>query len=188
MIYFGKYIIKDKRYEEKSYIRSKENLNTLEYFDATDKDENSKTVYINKIDKKYIIDGVGIYNTVAVRDMLSRVNEYAYTKYNDIEIFGHIFSFTRSYVLDKISDNEKIGYFGEVIRGKGMNETAKYEGIKYNNFYATYILGPFLLLNPVFTKYIFSKIGYNEKIYLEDKLMNAYEKRKEEYKDENKKI
>lgn len=53
------------------------------------------------------------------------------------------------------------------------------EGIKYNNFYATYILGPILVRNPDFLKYLLSKlVGKNLKydLKLEIKAYNEFVK------------
>lgn len=41
----------------------------------------------------------GVYETIAVTDMLGRLNTYAYTKFIDIELIGHIMTFTQSYPI-----------------------------------------------------------------------------------------
>ena len=46
----------------------------------------------------------------------------------------------------------------EVIRGIGNNEESKKEGIHYKNFYGTYLIGPLLVRNPEFLKYITKEI------------------------------
>lgn len=42
----------------------------------------------------------------------------------------------------------------EVIRGIGSSSNSTTEGIKYNNFYGTYLLGPILVRNPELLKHI----------------------------------
>ena len=56
--------------------------------------------------------------------------------------------------------------------------TYKTEGIKKNNLYGTYLLGPFLIQNPLFTKYLMSQLGIeNPKLAFEADIMKAYEVR-----------
>ena len=57
----------------------------------------------------------------------------------------------------------------------------KQEGVLKNNFFGTNLLGPILILNPYFTKYLFSLLGYKKKLYLEKELIEAYEERVKEY-------
>ena len=75
-----------------------------------------------------------------------------------------------------------------VVRGKGINTHSKVEGIRIMNMFATYILGPILVTNPLFTKYILNLIGYNKKLYLYDQMLDAYNLRLKDYMDTNKKI
>ena len=56
------------------------------------------------------------------------------------------------------------------------------EGIRKNNFMGTNLLGPILVLNPLFTKELFKELGYNDDILYYDELVKAYQKRVEEYK------
>ena len=59
----------------------------------------------------------------------------------------------------------------------GVNENSNIEGICYHHFFGTYLLGPFLILNPYFTKYVLGLIGYNGKLKYEDDVVKAYDKR-----------
>ena len=58
LTYFGRYIIKDRRYIEKEYRIS--DKNTVDYYNAWIKDNkgNIISVDIEKIPKEYIIDGL----------------------------------------------------------------------------------------------------------------------------------
>ena len=60
LTYFGRYIIKDRRYIEKEYRISKDNKNTVEYYDTWIKDDkgNKISIDIEKIPREYIIDGL----------------------------------------------------------------------------------------------------------------------------------
>lgn len=75
--------------------------------------------------------------------------------------------------------------FMKVIRGIGQNIEAKHEGICYKNFYATYVLGPLLILNPHFTKYLLNKLGVDIKLPFEEEMIAAYENRYHELMQDN---
>ncbi len=65
---------------------------------------------------------------------------------------------------------------------------ASCEGIHVNNFYGTNLLGPILVLNPFFTKQLFAKLGYDGKLFAEDEMIDAYNKRYNELSNENIKL
>lgn len=123
------------------------------------------------------IEGLDIFNIYAKRDMLKRHNSNFIGKYEDIELVGFKSQFTFSY-----GDNEN-SYFAKVEKGIGLNPESKLEGIQKNNFIATYVIGPILILNPKFTKKILEKIGIeNPSIAFEEDVQKAYEQRLKELK------
>ena len=122
------------------------------------------------------IEALGIFDVYSKRDMMHRHNSYLIGKYEDIELVGFKSQFTMMYG-DNTSD-----YFLEVEKGIGINKQSKLEGIKRNNFIGTYLLGPILILNPLFTKKLIQMMGQTPKIALEDDVMNAYEERLKELK------
>lgn len=123
------------------------------------------------------IEGLGIFDVYAKRDMMHRHNSLFTGKYEDIEIVGFKSQFTMMY------GNIENEYFMEVEKGVGINPKVKYEGIKKNNFFGTYVTGPILILNPLFTKKILQLLGIEEpSIELESDVMAAYEARLEEFK------
>lgn len=123
------------------------------------------------------IEGLGIFNINAKRDMMNRHNSIFVGKYEDIDIVGFKSQFTFAY-----GDNEE-KYFAKVEKGIGLNKDSKYEGICKNNFIATYLIGPILILNPLLTKKIIKKMGIEkEEIAFEKDIMAAYEQRLKELK------
>ena len=123
------------------------------------------------------IEGVGIFDVYSKRDMMHRHNSFLVGKYEDIEIIGFKSQFTMMY-----GDN-KNSYLKKKKKGIGINKESKLEGIKKNNFIGTYIIGPILIQNPLFTKKILKNIGANEeKLALENDVMSAYEVRLKELK------
>lgn len=50
----------------------------------------------------------------------------------------------------------------EVVKGIGANPTTKSEGLNYNNFYGTYLIGPILVRNPKILKELTKKLILNK--------------------------
>ena len=122
------------------------------------------------------IEGLGIFNVFAKRDMMHRHNSYMVGKFEDIEVIGFKSQFTMMY-----GDNSN-SYFLEVEKGIGINKESKLEGIKKNNFIGTYVIGPILILNPLFTKKLMKMMGEEKKVALEEDVMAAYEARLKEFR------
>ena len=122
------------------------------------------------------IEGLGIFDVYSKRDMMHRHNSFLVGKYEDIEIVGFKSQFTMMY-----GDNSD-SYFIQVEKGIGINKESKFEGIKKNNFIGTYVIGPILILNPLFTKKMLELMGAEPKIALESDTMAAYEARLKELK------
>ena len=117
------------------------------------------------------IDGLGIFDVYAKRDMFHRHNSYLIGKYEDIEVIGFKSQFTMM-----SGDNTKTPFI-EVEKGIGINKDSKIEGIKKNNFIGTYLIGPLLILNPLFTKKILEMLGVDNEVALKEDTMAAYEAR-----------
>ena len=123
------------------------------------------------------IDGLGIFDIYAKRDMLNRHNSLFIGIYEWIEIVGFKSSFTLAY------GNNEENYFASVEKGIGINRESKLEGVRKNNFIATYLIGPILILNPMFTKNLIEKMGIKDKkLAFEQDLINAYNQRISEFK------
>ena len=146
---------------------------------------------------------LGIFNTVAKRKMFNRFNSlylgefYAGSSDGNgrangdgdvdgcadddaeaIEIVGFKSQFTHSYGEETPLFNTK--------RGPGLNPDIKGEGLRRNNFMATYVLGPILILNPLFTKKLLEMLGISEpELAYGDAAMESYEIRLKEFSDPN---
>ena len=74
----------------------------------------------------------------------------------------------------------------ETLRGDGLNESVKGEGIRRNGFMATYLTGPLLVLNPPFTRELLRRMGVAEpRLAFEDAAMELYRQRVAQYSDPN---
>lgn len=122
------------------------------------------------------IEALGIFDIYAKRNMMLRHNSLFIGKYEDIEIVGFKSQFTFAY-----GDNSE-SYFSKVEKGVGLNPQSQLEGIQKNNFIGTYLIGPILILNPMFTKKILTKMGIEDsKLAFEKDVIAAYEQRLREF-------
>lgn len=131
--------------------------------------------YIENEDESKI-EGLGIFDVYAKRDMMHRHNSYLIGRYEDIEIIGFKSQFTMMY------GNNLETPFVEVEKGIGINKQSKIEGIKKNNFIGTYLIGPMLILNPLFTQKVLKMLGEETEIALKEDTMAAYNERIKELK------
>ena len=135
------------------------------------------------LDKNEKTQCLGLFDFHVIRKMLNRFNGMTLGKFNDIDIVGFKSLFGIAY---PDSCNEK---FFDVERGSGLNPECKWEGFKRNNLFATYLIGPFLILNPLFTKYLLSQIEKKDiTLPFEDTAMICYKNRLADFKDPDKKI
>lgn len=123
------------------------------------------------------IEALGIFDIYAKRDMLHRYNSIFIGKWENIDIVGFKSQFTFAY------GNNEENYFAKVEKGVGLNKKSKFEGIMKNNFIATYLIGPILILNPLFTEKLLKKMKLNNtKIAFEEDIKDAYNQRLQEFK------
>ena len=141
--------------------------NSLEIFGESITDEKGNQV-----------DMLGMFPIKSRRDMMHRYNALYLGKFEDMDIVGFKSQFGHAY-------GEPQGLF-ETVRGAGLNPESRWEGIRYGNFMATYLLGPIMVLNPPFAKYVLGLMGVEDaKLAFEDTAMDVYRTRVQEFKDPN---
>lgn len=132
-----------------------------------------------------VVDCLGLFDTTARRDMMNRFNslyigDFSSGDASEMKIVGFKSQFTHSYWNDG-ADVKPLFMTG---RGPGLNPDIKEEGIRVNNFMATYIIGPLLVLNPPFARYILELCGIEDPVMtFEEAAEDAYEARVAEYSD-----
>ena len=134
---------------------------------------NALNVFSNKIIDNEETKGLGILKIDVKRSMKKRINCHYAGKFKKLKILGFKSQFTLNYSNDKQFLNTTLGF--------GNNYEDKNEGVKINNLYATNLLGPILVINPYFTKYLFEEMGYKKQLPYEKELIKAYEVRLKEY-------
>ena len=123
------------------------------------------------------LDCLGLFPTEAKHRMMRRYNALYVGKFeNNMAIVGFKSQFGHSY-------GECESLFN-TFRGAGLNPKVAGEGIRRNNFMATYLTGPLLVLNPPFTKYLLQLMGEQEPVLaFEDAAMELYRDRVREFSD-----
>lgn len=131
-------------------------------------------------DKETIIPMLGLFPFYTDRIIQEiRHNSMFIGKFENMKIVGCKSQFSNC--IGEFKD-----YFLDVTGGYGNSNTTedKKEGIHYKNFFATYLLGPFLVLNPLFTKYLLRLMGHDDTLAFEEEAMDAYNERVECLEDE----
>lgn len=148
--------------------------NAMEVFGKTISEEGVK-----------VCDGLGILDIDSDRNRRVRYNSLYLGEFKDESLeepikiagFKSLFGFS-------IGNNSE-NFFLNTLRGDGLNLKVKEEGFRINNFFATHVTGPFLVLNPPFTKWLMRNImgAESAELAFEEAAMDAYNSRIKEYSD-----
>ncbi len=99
------------------------------------------------------VEALGLLPLHAKRDMMHRHNSTFLGKFQGKEVMGFKSQFTLAY-----PEGELEGLF-QVEKGVGLHKKCSFEGVRTHHFFGTYLLGPVLILNPEFTRYLLSCMG-----------------------------
>lgn len=120
------------------------------------------------------IQALGLYPFDTYCNQFDRINEIVTGYFRDFELMGYRSQFTTH-------KGDSSAYpFIEVENGSGMNASVRTEGIAEKNFFASSLTGPFLIMNPEFTKWLFSLFAYEGELPFEADLMAAAKLRRED--------
>lgn len=134
------------------------------------------TESIENLTAKDKYDGLGIFPLSTKIDLFKRYNGKIMGKINDLTVVGFKSQFSMVY------GNADDCCLFVSDRGTGLNKETMCEGVRRNNFMGTHILGPVLVLNPLFTEYIMGLLGVeNPRCAFREQTMAAYEKRLKEF-------
>lgn len=136
-----------------------------------------ETLYREIEDGPRKIQGLGLFDFTARRSYLHRHNSNFLGEFNGEPLLGCKSQFTMAY-----GDNSGM-YFSEAQRGIGINRETPLEGIRKNNFIGTYLLGPLLVMNPPFARYLLRSIGAPPTLAYEEAMEQAYAQRLKEFRD-----
>lgn len=122
------------------------------------------------------VKGLELLDFTAKQDIDHRYNSLFLGEADGVKLtaFNSRFSHT--------TPGEGITPFAQVKRGQGLNPDCTFEGYRYHNFIGTYLLGPLLVLNPLFTEKLLAAMGYpGRKPAFYDEAMEAYRIRVSEF-------
>lgn len=122
-------------------------------------------------------EGLGLLPMTAERKQYTRFNALFLGKKDALEIVGFQSTFDtwRGDVACPMA---------EVVRGYGDHPQSKTEGLRQNNVFVTQLLGPMLVLNPLFTENLLRLMGVPKPtLPHRDALMAAYTQRCADFKD-----
>ena len=136
------------------------------------------------------VETLGLFNLFSKRQMMRRYSSIYLGTFDapsgEMDIVGFKSQFAHIYD-DSVSDGESgagVPPLFHTLRGAGRKPGQAEEGVRLNNFLATSMLGPLLLINPPFTRFLLGLLEVSERVLpYEQEAMTAYEARVREFKD-----
>ena len=156
--------------------------------EITDKLNNSRTFFLflgNAIELlgNYIeredeskVEALGVFDIFAVRHAPRRFNTLIQAKFQNMTLLSYTSRFA-----DTFGITEEMA-MAKVEIGTGSCPGTKLEGIYKDNLIATYMLGPVLVANPDFAKWLLKKLGVESPVLpFESALYESYEAKRKEF-------
>lgn len=131
--------------------------------------------YIQREDGSHV-DALGVFDTYTVRHAPNRFNTLIQAKFEDMTLLSYTSRFA-----DTFGIGEDLALCHVQI-GSGSDPKTTLEGIRSGRVIATYSLGPLLVANPDFTKWLLRELGVeNPALPFEEALYQAYEIKRKEF-------
>ncbi len=112
------------------------------------------------------IDALGMFDFHIVQDMDDRHNYIFVGEYEDIKIVGY-----------KSTFSQVVGMKGEPLFKMIKGAENQDDGLRVNNFMLSSLIGPLLVMNPLFLKKLLKKLDLPDTIAFEEEAMESYEYR-----------
>ena len=115
------------------------------------------------------VEALGICDTYTVRQAPNRFNTLIQAEFEGMQLLGYTSRFAHTH---GVTENLAMA---KVSIGTGCEKGSKLEGIRTGRVIATYLLGPLLVANPDFSKWLLKQLGIDEpKLPFEEDLYKAY--------------
>ena len=122
------------------------------------------------------VEALGVFDTHTVRHAPNRFNTLIQANFQDMTLLGYTSRFADTFGITEDTA------LCQVSIGSGSDAKGKLEGILSGRVIATYLLGPLLVANPDFTKWLMVQLGVeNPALPFEDALYLAYETKRKEF-------
>lgn len=128
------------------------------------------------------LEGLGLVELHAKQDLKRRYNGLFLGEADGIAITAFNSRFSHS------TPGPELRSFATVKRGIGLDEGCAFEGYRLNNLVGTYLLGPLLVLNPLWTQHLLTRLGVEPRPAFFAQALRAYEARKAEFDDLRRKL
>ena len=120
------------------------------------------------------VEALGICDTYSVRQAPNRFNTLIQAEFEGMTLLGYTSRFAHTHGVTEALAMAK------VTIGTGCETGSKLEGIRTGRIVATYLLGPLLVANPDFSKWLLAQLGVSDaKLPFEADLYKAYEVKKQ---------
>lgn len=122
------------------------------------------------------VEALGLFDTHTVRQAPNRFNTLVQADFEGMTLLGYTSRFSHTYgVTDALA-------MAKVSIGTGCEPNSRLEGIRSGRIIATYLLGPVLVANPDFAKWLLQALGVEAPtLPFEADLYKAYEVKKQEF-------
>lgn len=131
--------------------------------------------YIQREDSSKVT-ALGIFPTYSVRHAPNRFNTLIQASFEGMTLLGYTSRFSDTYGI-----TEPMAMC-QVEIGTGSAPNTKLEGIRQDTVIATYLLGPLLVANPDFSKWLLTKLGVEDpQLPYSDALYQSYEHKRKEF-------
>ena len=132
--------------------------------------------YIEREDESRA-DALGVFDIYTLRHAPRRFNSLIQAKFKDITLLSYTSRFAETFCITEDMAMAKV----EI--GTGSCPDTKLEGICTDNLIATYMLGPILVANPDFSKWLLKRLGINDPVLpFEVALYESYEAKRKEFR------
>lgn len=124
------------------------------------------------------LPALGLLPLTATRNMMHRHNSTFLGSFEGEPVMGFKSQFTMATPQGEVN-----GLFA-VEKGVGLHNGCPFEGVRKNNFFGTYLLGPILVLNPNFTKKLLHLMGAEHpQLAFAETARSAYESRLKDFRE-----
>ena len=121
-----------------------------------------------------VINALNVFDYETKYDYSARYHDLYMGSFDDLKVIGFKAQFSYLY------QNKEEPFF-QTITGIGNNTKEINEGVHFNNYYSTMILGPLFIYNPLLCKYFLRLLGLDDSLAYEKDVIEAYNKKMEFY-------
>lgn len=121
-------------------------------------------------------EALGLFDTYTTRHAPNRFNTLIQAEFEGMQLLGYTSRFADTFGITEDAA------FATVSIGTGSDGKSNLEGIRTEQVIATYLLGPLLVANPDFSKWLLKKLGVeNPVLPYEDALYKSFHVRRKEF-------